>query len=215
MQIRLIRQLAIAIVSVVLALGHAVSPVLAVQRTQGTQRSGSAVQPVARVDYVYDVPTPGSFRPHTLLAGTPAAGDNVGSAPADRICPPRCQYEAPGRVTTSHEGVATNTGADLPGLSASRAQLEAKFKHAADFGVAETRGAAGFDAFGKAVDSFVADSSTVRVAGTYRGNPAILNYNPASARVVVQATDGTFISGWQMSPAQLRSVITKASLGGG
>jgi hypothetical protein len=61
----------------------------------------------------------------------------------------------------------------------------------------------------------VTDSGTVRVTGTYRGNPAILNYNPTTAQVVVQATDGTFISGWQMSPAQLQNVITRASLGGG
>lgn len=111
--------------------------------------------------------------------------------------------------------VATNTAGELPGLSSSAAQLEAKFKHAADFGVAESRGASGFQAFGKAVDSFVADSGTVRVKGTYRGNPAILNYNPATAQVVVQATDGAFVSAWQMSPAQLQNVITKASLGGG
>ena len=112
-------------------------------------------------------------------------------------------------------GPATNTAGELPGFSSSAAQLEAKFKHAANFGVVESRGASGFEAFGKAVDSFVADSGTVRVVGTYRGNPAILNYNPATAQVVVQATDGALVSGWQMSPAQLQNVITKASLGGG
>lgn len=106
-------------------------------------------------------------------------------------------------------------GAELPGLSVNSAQLEAKFKHAADFGVVEARGASGFDAFGKAVDAFVADLGTVRVVGTYRGNPAILNYNPTTAQVVVQATDGAFISGWKMSSAQLQNVITRASLGGG
>lgn len=110
---------------------------------------------------------------------------------------------------------ATEAASELPGLSSSAAQLEAKFKHAADFGVLESRGASGFEAFGKAVDSFVGDSATVRVMGTYRGSPAILNYNPATAQVVVQTTDGAFVSGWQMSPAQLQNVITKASLGGG
>jgi hypothetical protein len=103
----------------------------------------------------------------------------------------------------------------LPALSASRAQIEAKFKHAADFGVTDSRGAAGFDGYGKAVDSFVSDSSTVRVQGTYRGNPAILNYNPTSRLVVVQSPDGSFVSGWQMSPAQLQNVLTRGSLGGG
>jgi hypothetical protein len=103
----------------------------------------------------------------------------------------------------------------LPELSASRSALEAKFKHAADFGVTEGRGAAGFDAYGKAIDSFVGDSSTTRILGTYRGDPAILNYNVNTAQVVVQGTDGTFISGWQMSPAQLQNVIERGSLGGG
>ncbi len=104
---------------------------------------------------------------------------------------------------------------ELPELSASRAALEAKFKHAGDFGVTEGRGAAGFDAYGKAIDSFVQDSSTTRILGTYRGDPAILNYNASTAQVVVQDTDGSFISGWQMSPAQLQNVIERGSLGGG
>lgn len=103
----------------------------------------------------------------------------------------------------------------LPELSASRAALEAKFKHAGDFGVSEGRGAAAFDAYGKAIDSFVGDSATTRIVGTYRGGPAILNYNANTAQVVVQGTDGTFISGWQMSPAQLQNVIERGSLGGG
>lgn len=103
----------------------------------------------------------------------------------------------------------------LPELSTDSAQLEAKFKHAADFGVTEPRGAAGFEAYGKAVDTFVSDPETVRVAGTYRGDAAILNYNPSTAHVVVQAPDGSFVSGWQMSPAQLQNVIARGSLGGG
>lgn len=110
---------------------------------------------------------------------------------------------------------AAETAGELPVLSLGRAQLEAKFKHAADFGVTESRGAAGFDAYGKAVDSFLGESSTVRVAGTYRGNAAILNDIPASRLVVVQSPEGAFVSGWQMSEAQLQSVITRGSLGGG
>jgi hypothetical protein len=74
---------------------------------------------------------------------------------------------------------------------------------------------AGFQAFGKAVDSFVSDPATVRMTGTYRGDPAILNYNPSTAQVVVQAPDGSLISGWRMSPAQLQNVIERGSLGGG
>jgi RHS repeat-associated protein len=116
-------------------------------------------------------------------------------------------------IARAHVRVAAEEG--LPGLSTDAAQLEAKFKHAADFGITESRGAAGFESFGKAVDSFVSDPDTVRVMGTYRGDAAILNYNPSTAQVVVQAPDGSFISGWQMSPAQLQNVIARGSLGGG
>jgi hypothetical protein len=105
--------------------------------------------------------------------------------------------------------------ADLPELSASRSQLEAKFdKHAQDFGVTEPKGAAGFDSFGKAVNSFVNDSSTVRTLGTYHKEPAILNYNPDSALVVVQKPSGEFVTGWQMNEQQLWNVKNRGSLGG-
>jgi hypothetical protein len=103
----------------------------------------------------------------------------------------------------------------LPDLEASQSQLEAKFNHAGDFGVTESRGASGFQAYGKALDSFVNDPATVRVMGTYRGSPAILNYNPTTAQVVIQSPGGSLISGWQMSPAQLQNVVSRGSLGGG
>jgi YD repeat-containing protein len=103
----------------------------------------------------------------------------------------------------------------LPDITADAAQLEAKFKHAADFGVMEGRGAAGFQRFGDAIRSFVEDTSTVRTVGEYRRAPAILNYNAATRLVVVQAPDGAFITGWRMSVAQLKNVIERRSLGGG
>ena len=104
---------------------------------------------------------------------------------------------------------------NLPGLSKSHAQLEAKFKHASDFGVTGPRGSSSFDAYGKALDEFVRDPKTTRIRGTYRGKPAILNYNQANRLVVVQAPDGSYVSGWQMSKAQLQNVISRRSLGGG
>jgi hypothetical protein len=117
--------------------------------------------------------------------------------------------------TASKAAPAGKADSSLPELTQSRPQLEAKFKHAADFGVTETRGVGGFDAYGKALDSFVRDPSTLRVRGTYRGNPAILNYNQADRLIVVQEPDGSFVSGWRMSKAQLQNVISRGSLGGG
>lgn len=93
----------------------------------------------------------------------------------------------------------------LASLTTDFRQIESKFKHAADFGVTEARGKAGFAAFGSAVESFVNSPTTVRVEGTYRDNPAILNYDPTSALVVVQETSGAFVSGWKMSPGRWRT----------
>lgn len=94
-------------------------------------------------------------------------------------------------------------------------QLESKFKHAADFGVTEPRGTEGFQAFEEAVSSFVDDPATTRVAGTYRGDPAVLNYNAVTRQVVVQQPSGAFVTGFQMSRGQLANVIARQSLGGG
>ena len=117
-------------------------------------------------------------------------------------------------------GSRASTGAakaeqDLPGVTTERVQLEKKFKHATYFGVTESRSNAGFTAYGKAVDAFVSSPSTVRISGTYRGNPVILNYDSTSRLVVVQSPDGAFVSGWRMTEPQLRNVITRGSLGGG
>jgi hypothetical protein len=142
------------------------------------------------------------------IAGQVAVGPSASITAGQRLGNSRPRAEVVVATGVAAEGA-------LPELSASRAALEAKFKHAADFGVTEGQGAAGFDSFGKAIDSFVQDSSTTRIVGTYRGDPAILNYNANTAQVVVQGTDGTFISGWQMSPAQLQNVIERGSLGGG
>ena len=103
----------------------------------------------------------------------------------------------------------------LADLTLSHAQLEAKYKHAVDFGVKASRGSAAFSQFGKKVDAFVNARSTLRVVGTYRGNPAILNYNGASRLVVVQSPNGAFVTGFRMSEGQLQNVVARRSLGGG
>jgi hypothetical protein len=100
-------------------------------------------------------------------------------------------------------------------LTIARSQIEAKFKHAQDFGVTEPRGRAGFDAFEKAVSDQVNDPATMHIAGTYRGSPAILNYNPSTGTVVVQSPTGEFISGWRVSQAQATNILNQGKLGGG
>jgi hypothetical protein len=98
-------------------------------------------------------------------------------------------------------------------LTIARSQIEAKFKHAQDFGVTEPRGRAGFDALEKAVSDQVNDPATMHIAGTNRSSPAILNYKPSTG--VLQSPTGEFISGWRVSQAQATNILNQGKLGGG
>jgi hypothetical protein len=106
-------------------------------------------------------------------------------------------------------------GAELPQLAVSLPQLESKFKHARDFGVRAPRGRAGFDEFRAALGDFLHRPSTTRIAGMYRGERVVLNYNIETRLVVVQRTSGEFVSGWLMTPEQLQRVRAVRRLGGG
>lgn len=55
----------------------------------------------------------------------------------------------------------------------------------------------------------------MHINGTYRGEPAILNYNSNNGLVVVQSPTGEFISGWRVSPAQATNILNQGKLGGG
>lgn len=94
-------------------------------------------------------------------------------------------------------------------------QLEAKYKHAKDFGINDPRGRPAFDKFGEAVRKLVDDEATIHIDGLYRGKPAILNYNPVTRQVVVQSHDGTFISGWAPSEGHIFNMLQYGKLGGG
>jgi len=83
------------------------------------------------------------------------------------------------------------------------------------FGVTEPRGKAGFEAFENAVKQHVDDPATMHINGTYRGEPAIPNYNSNNGLVVVQSPTGEFISGWRVSPAQATNILNQGKLGGG
>lgn len=101
-------------------------------------------------------------------------------------------------------------------LTTSRPQIEAKYdKHAMDFGVNEPKGKVGFEKFEQAVKNHVDDPATMSIGGTYHGQPAILNYNPNTGLVVVQKPTGEFVSGWRLSPGQVKNVLERGKLGGG
>jgi hypothetical protein len=105
-------------------------------------------------------------------------------------------------------------GGRFPQLSVTLGQLEAKFKHAADFGVLEPRGRPGFAAFRSAIDDFLRHPATRRIHGKYRGQEVILSFQPRTGLVVVQSRAGEFVSGWRMTKKQLGHVLSKGVLGG-
>ena len=53
---------------------------------------------------------------------------------------------------------------------------------------------------------------TLNIDGTYRKEPAILNYNPDTKLVVIQKPDGDYVSGWKLSPDQEKNVTESGSL---
>jgi hypothetical protein len=97
----------------------------------------------------------------------------------------------------------------------STSQLQSKFKHAADFGIAGTPNKGNLQAFASAIQRHVGDSSTQLIQGTYRGNPVNIHVNPQTGLAVLTDVGNNFISGWRLSAQQLLHVLNGGKLGGG
>ena len=91
-------------------------------------------------------------------------------------------------------------------------QLQAKFKHAEDFGVNGSWNKTTAQQFEQAVQSHVSDPATQAIKGTYRGQPVIHNVNPQTGLNVMTDAAGKFVSGWKLNAAQLQNVLTRGSL---
>jgi RHS repeat-associated protein len=97
-------------------------------------------------------------------------------------------------------------------VSFSSAQLQAKFKHAQDFGVQGTYNQENVFEFERALEQHLTDPNTKLVQGSYRGNPANIYVNSTTGNAVITDPSGEFISGWKLSPAQMNYVMTTGSL---
>lgn len=93
-----------------------------------------------------------------------------------------------------------------------RKQLQAKYKHAKDFGVDEPWNKNAAAAYQSSLESHVQNPSTVRIPGTYRGDPVIHYLNPSTGLNVVTDTSNNFISGWRLNPSQVSNVQNRGSL---
>lgn len=159
---------------------------------------------------------------NTREAALRARLGQFGISVADPSAPPPTQPNTPGAQPqqgapgTQEPPRATGESPPLIDevpLQTDLRQIEEKYsQHAEDFGVTDPRGRAGFGNFDRALKQFVDDPATMHIQGTFRGQPAILNYNPDSGLCVIQKPDGTFISGWKLSPEQTHNVLTRGSL---
>jgi hypothetical protein len=94
-------------------------------------------------------------------------------------------------------------------------QLQTKFKHAGDFGVPGNYNKVNAEKFRQALEAHVTSPNTQVISGTYRGVPVQHYFDPTTGLNVIADTSGEFISGWKLSPDQIRHVTTTGNLGGG
>jgi RHS repeat-associated protein len=96
-------------------------------------------------------------------------------------------------------------------------QLQAKFKHASDFGVTGNYNPANAAKFEEALRASMGDPNSILILGRYRKKPEIFqfHYNVLTQNVVVADSAGNFVSGWKLGPAQSTNLLGRGTLGGG
>jgi hypothetical protein len=97
----------------------------------------------------------------------------------------------------------------------SEKQLKKKFKHAQDFGVLGNPDNANVQKLKSPIQRHVFDIETTPSSGTYRGMNVVHYLNPKSRLNVIVDSLGQFHSGWKLSAAQLKHVLSTGKLGGG
>jgi len=82
-----------------------------------------------------------------------------------------------------------------------RKQLDKKFKHASDFGIADTKkNSVTLTQYRHAIEAHLKDKNTVE-KGTYRREKeSKVYFNPKNMRVVIIKANGDFLSGWKINP---------------
>jgi hypothetical protein len=91
-------------------------------------------------------------------------------------------------------------------------QLQAKFKHAGDFGVTGNYSRANAAEFSRAIHQHINSPSVRTIQGTYHTQTVTHYLDPSTGLNVIADPAGNFISGWRLSPGQLRNVLTHGGL---
>jgi RHS repeat-associated protein len=89
-------------------------------------------------------------------------------------------------------------------------QLQAKFKHAIDFGVRGNYSKATAAQFSAALNQHINAARVIQ--GTYKGQAVIHYLNPTTGVNVITKTTGEFVSGWKLGAGQLQGVLRNGTL---
>lgn len=97
----------------------------------------------------------------------------------------------------------------------SNQQLQRKFKHATDFGIAGNPNKAKLAEYSASLNQHINRPGVRRIEGSFRGSDVIHYVDPVTHLNVMTDRAGNFISGWRLSDEALNHVLTTGKLGGG
>lgn len=100
----------------------------------------------------------------------------------------------------------------VPAIKVTPRQLQAKFKHAIDFGIQGSFNRTRAEEFEAALRAHVAAPSTRIVVGTFRRQEVLCHVNSDTGLAVLTDRAGTFVSAWKLSGIQLTNVLERGTL---
>lgn len=104
--------------------------------------------------------------------------------------------------------------ASPPGLRSitfPRGQVQSKYKHASDFGLPSSWNSTNGARFEEVLRAHVVSPGTLRIVGTYRGQPVVHYLNADTGLNVMTSRQGDLISAWRTNAEQLRNIWQRGS----
>ena len=175
----------------------------------GSTGTATATTTPGAASYTYDGPA----LAHVEVHGSGVAGfsqTQLIGAPELSASPSVEAHRPP--TTPLVSVVATNSAPTSDVLLNSSKQLQAKFKHAGDFGVAGNYSKANAAKYSAALNQHINSASVTKISGTYRGNPVTHHLDPSTGLNVIVDPSGVFVSGWKLNLAQLQNVLKHGGL---
>ena len=85
-------------------------------------------------------------------------------------------------------------------------------KHGPDFGLKGNWNPSRSADFSRAINQHINDPTVTAISGTYRGEPVIHYFNPATGVNVIADPGGNFVSGWRLGVEQMENLLRSGAL---